>query len=92
MKGPYILRVVVRSWGVWGCKSEGIKGVYRSSKHRVRGEQTAWNNYYVEKQGQGLMETKSRFWPYHGWGGCLDAHRVLVLAQNTEVGMDAQVP
>jgi len=77
MKGPYILRVVVRSQGVWGCESEGIKGVYRSSKHRVRGKQTALNNYYKWKQGQGLMETDGGFWPHHGWGVCLDAHRVL---------------
>ena len=37
------------------------------------------------------METDGGFAPHHGWGGYLDAHRVLVLAQNTEVGMDAQV-
>ena len=38
------------------------------------------------------METKGRFWPYHGWGRCPDAHWVLVLAQNTKVGTDAQGP
>ena len=32
------LRVIAKSQGVWGSKSEGIKGVYRSSKHRVRGK------------------------------------------------------
>ena len=74
MKGPYILRVVVRSQGVWGCESEGIEGVYRSSKHRVRGKQTAWNNYYKGKQGWGLMETNGVFWPHNWWGGCPDAH------------------
>ena len=36
MKGPYILRFIAKSWGVWGCRSKGIKGVYRSGKHRVR--------------------------------------------------------
>ena len=41
------------------------------------------------KQGWGLMETKGRFWPHHGLGGCPDAHQVLVLAQNTEAGMGA---
>jgi len=30
---------------VWGCESNGIKGVYRSSKHRVEGNQTVLNNY-----------------------------------------------
>ena len=44
------------------------------------------------KQSQGLMETEGWFWPYHRQGGCLDAHWVLVLAQNTKAGMDAQGP
>jgi len=29
-----------KSQGVWGCESEGIKGVYQNSKHRVGGNQT----------------------------------------------------
>jgi len=86
------LWVIAKSWRVWGCESEGIKGVYRSSKHRVRGKKTAWNNYYKGKQGWGLMETEGGFWPHHRQGRCLDAHWVLVLAQNTEVGTDAWVP
>ena len=49
MEGPYILRVIVKIRGVWGCESEVIKGVYSSSKHRVRGRQqseliTIWGN------------------------------------------------
>jgi len=31
MKGLYILRVIVKHQGVWGCKSKGIKGVYMNS-------------------------------------------------------------
>jgi len=38
------------------------------------------------------METEGRFWPHHEWGGHLGAHQVLAIAQNTEVGMDAQRP
>ena len=34
---PYILRVIAKSWGVRGCESEGIKGVYKNSKHRSEG-------------------------------------------------------
>jgi len=30
-KGPYILRVVVKCRGVWGCKGKGIKGAYMNS-------------------------------------------------------------
>jgi len=52
--------------GVWGCMSKGNKGAYRSKKCRVRRKQTACNNYYKGKQGQGLMETEGRFWPHHG--------------------------
>ena len=37
------------------------------------------------------MEASGRFCPHNGWSGYLDAHQVLVLTQNTEVGMDAQV-
>ena len=70
----YTLRVIAKSWGVWGCESEGNQGVYKSSKHRVGKKQTVWNNYYKGKQGWGLMETKGGFWPHHGQGGCLDAH------------------
>ena len=49
MKGPHILKVIAKSQGVQGCESEGIKGVYRSSKHRVGGKQqceliTIWGN------------------------------------------------
>jgi len=32
------------------------------------------------------------FWSYHEWGGWPDVHWVLVLAQNTKAGMDAQGP
>jgi len=52
------------------------------------GKTIAWNNYYKEKKGQGQMETDGGFAP-HRWGGYLDAHQVLVLAQNPEAGMDA---
>ena len=45
---------------------KGNKGAYRSKKCRVRRKQTACNNYYKGKQGQGLMETEGRFWPHHG--------------------------
>ena len=45
-----------------------------------------WNNCYKGKQGWGLMETEDRFWYHHGQGGFLGAHKVLVLAQNTEWG------
>jgi len=38
------------------------------------------------------METEGEFWSHHRQGGCLGAHRVLVLAQNTEAGTDAQLP
>jgi len=37
------------------------------------------------------MGTDGRFCPHHRWDGYPDAHQVLVLAQNTEVGMDARV-
>ena len=62
-----------------------------NSKHRVGGKRTVWTNYYMEKQGQGLMKTDGGFQTQHGWGGCPDAHQVWVLAQNIETGMDAQV-
>jgi len=38
---------MAKSQGVQGCESKGIKGVYKASKHRVGGDQTAWNNYYM---------------------------------------------
>ena len=38
------------------------------------------------------MQTKGGVWPHHRWGGHLGAHQVLAIAQNTEVGMDAQRP
>ena len=38
------------------------------------------------------METEGVFWPHHRWSGHLGAHQVLAIAQNTEVGMDAQRP
>ena len=67
----YILMPRARAMGMRNLR---IKGVYMNSKHRVGGKQTVWNNYYMEKQGQGLMETDSGFWPHHGWGGCPVAH------------------
>ena len=70
MKVPYILWVVAKSQGVWGCESKGIKGVYRSSKHRVGGNQTVWNNHYMGKQGWGLME--NQWWVLaSSWAGCM---------------------
>ena len=48
---------------------------------------TIWGNRVRD-----LMETDGRFWPHHGWGVCPDANQVFVLAQNTKVGTDAQVP
>ena len=46
---------------------------------------------YKEKKGRGLMGTDGRICPHNRWGGYLDAHHVLVLAQNAEMGTDAQV-
>jgi len=83
----YIPMPRVGAMGMW---EQRIKVVYRNSKHSVRGQQAAWNNYYKEKEGQDLMETISGFWAHHGQGGYPEAHWVLVLAQNIEVGMDAQ--
>jgi len=84
----FILMPRVRAMGMWGQR---IRGVYKDSKHKTRGKWTAWTNNYMEKQGWGLMETNCGFRPQHRWGGCLDAHRVWVLAHNIEMGMDGQV-
>ena len=59
--------------GAMGMQGQRIGGVYKDSKHKTGGKQTAWTNYYMEKQGRGLMETNGRFWPQHRWGGCPDA-------------------
>jgi len=75
--------------GATGMQEQKTRGVYKDSKHKIRGQPTAQNNYYKEKKGRGLMETNGRFCPHHRWGGYPDSHRVLVLAQNTEVGTDA---
>ena len=31
VKGPYMLGVIVKCWGVRGCESEGIKGAYMNN-------------------------------------------------------------
>src|SRR5882724_11577399 len=84
----YILMPRVRATGMWERRN---KGVCENSKHRVRGQQAVGNNYYKERQGWGSMETDGGFWSHHRQGGCLDAHQVLILAQNTKAGTDAQV-
>jgi len=83
----YILMPRVRAMEMQGQR---ISGVYKDSKHNIGGQQSACNNYYKEKKGQGLMGTHGGFFPHHQWGGYPDAHQVLVLAQNTEMGMDSQ--
>jgi len=75
-----------------------IKGVYKSSKHRVRGNQAAENYYYMGKRGQGLwfdeVQCQASVQLWVQWRGT-DAwmSQVLVLAEKSLwVGMDAQVP
>jgi len=31
VKGPYILGVIIKHQGVWGCESEEIKGAYKNN-------------------------------------------------------------
>ena len=69
--------------GMWEKRNQGS---YKNNKHRVRGNQTVWNNYYKGKQGQGLMETDVRLWPNYrssGWGWMPGCPWVLILAPNT---------
>ena len=82
-----------KSWGQWrqwGCEAKENKGAYMNSWHRVGGNQqceiiTIWGN----RVGV-WWKLMVGFWSYHRWGGWPDVHWVLVLAQNTEVEMDAQ--
>jgi len=85
MKGPYILRVIVKCWGVQGCESEGIK-VHTWIVNTGWRKSTAWTNYIWRNRVSVLMETEGGFWSYHGQGGWLDANWVLVLALNTRQG------
>jgi len=52
-KGSLFTKIPSQESGVMGMREEESRGVYMNSKHRVRGNQAAWNFYYKGKQGQG---------------------------------------
>jgi len=91
MKGPYILRVVAKSWGYGDCESEGIRVCTGVVSTGSEGKQTVWNNYYKGNRVRVWWKLRAGFWPHHGWGGCL-----MPMSAGTVLEpwsrMDAQVP
>jgi len=59
-----------------------------NSKHKVREKANSVGYYYMGKISVSVL-MNIRYWPQHGQGGCPDAHRFQVLAQNIGMGMGA---
>src|SRR5882724_209434 len=76
--------------GVMGIQEQRIKGAYMNIKHRVGEETNSVGNHYTGENGWCSDEKKWVTAPT--WqGGCPDAHRVQVLAQNLGTGTGALV-
>ena len=75
-----------KSWGQQGCKVEELGVCTKIVSMRSEGNNHNETVTIMRKRVRVLMGTNGGFCLHHRWGGYLDAHQVLVLAQNTGNG------
>jgi len=80
-ESPYILRVIVKTSGVWDAKKKNQGCIHEQANHRLK-ELTVWTIYYMGTESVWLKQMVVLVLSW--WGGWPDAIECWYLTQNTK--------